>query len=1428
MPYVLSRNDLLTIYKIWEDNDNILGLRPQSVILTIYQNSVDDETTKQLLAKVKLYNDRLEFLEIDNNYITDNTTLESEDWTACFHLNDTVPSYLWVEEEPSALYNMTYYKDYGPVDDINLFVTNTIKSVNTYNVELVNTVNIKHINFNITKTWDDFNNLANVRPDSIKVQIYGTNTEGATTDGELLETVELTNQDETAEDTNVWNKSVTISSNYNYFYIKEVAADGSEIDSYALTQNTLTKVNLESQSLANRPSTYAGISDADILYVEKYWNDNDNALGLRPDSITLKIYKSDTDDESTKQYLDTIELTEEDEWFTGIYVGRQNIPEYLWVEEINTSNNYNMEYLYIGGYLQILNTINNVDFYNVELTNTIDLNFVNFNITKTWEDQNNIFGLRPSSIDIEIYGTNTQGATTGGELIQTVTLRSTDVSETDSNKWELTTPMIATEYDYFYIKEANVPSAYAVSISALTKINTQDQGNEAEEQNIEPYRLMVKYFAILLYKEWDDNNNANGLRPEYVDFNIYYNTKNVEATKQLYGKIRLYEDRYEVLDDPLSSLGEGMENYGLWETGINSTFEHYSYYYWIEELPVENYTSDLEYDRQASAMVDQAYELYIHATNTYTGPTVDRYSVEITNTLEVQTYNIEINKVWDDDGFKNVRPEEIVVKIYGTNNQTDATNKMNGTLIGQTTLTSDENWMSYDSFQSMDNFTYIYAVEELPENSIDYIVDTDYVQTTFVPQGRIVTGGGEGPDTDTGYSAELTITNIAPDKKINIIKEWDDNDQVALRPATISVSILQNGELFRVVTLSAADNWKLTDIEVPRFDENGNEYVYSLQESIPEGYSASYSEKQAYNGPVRIKFSHFNLFEQGINDFQIIYELNGEYYSMPITKPEGYLPGGNFNLDANNCIEIPSPNFYVYYSWGFNSGDKEGFAIESIEKIESTTIEGYYLDNLNGLGLENAPEISDITDIKLDLNNLDDGLDIENDVVMWKYVAFAENALIVTNSRETETRLTITKIWVDDNNMYFTRPDSLDITVYQNGVVYRVLTFTNMNADINNSNVWKSTISVPMYDANGNECVYTISEDESNLFLDYYYYEPYINQNTLTATNVGVWLPPIDIDMNDPATYTIVLGKEILNENDEIATEEDFWKLKLNIDDTYEFPIVLKEMNRTISRGETGMIESYEGYTGNTFKGVLTNKGRLIFTNLQPGKYEISEIVNQYFDFVGMETIYASDGASLTCEDGRYYITLSGVTEVFEEISIKVINKLEDERPFNDLDSKDNLYYVSSREQIEEIAQEMLERDGMTGRLYIPDVNYDVALFEVSASDGAANQRVTDKSDSAAFMKWGQQWLVADHYYQGFDKMKNAKPGTIAYINNGERIQAYICTEKAAGENVSYTLLDNKGNDLYDRNAGGICMYTCNVVIYNGQDITYSLWQPIN
>ena len=275
----------------------------------------------------------------------------------------------------------------------------------------------------------------------------------------------------------------------------------------------------------------------------------------------------------------------------------------------------------------------------------------------------------------------------------------------------------------------------------------------------------------------------------------------------------------------------------------------------------------------------------------------------------------------------------------------------------------------------------------------------------------------------------------------------------------------------------------------------------------------------------------------------------------------------------------------------------------------------------------------------------------------------------------------VTKIWRDEDNRYDTRPNSLDITVYQNGTVFEVITFTSANMIGGNINVWESTINVPKFDENGNEYIYTISEDETNLELGYYYYEPYINQSSLTAINVGVWLPPIDIDVTPE--YSIIVGKEIVDENDEIATAEDFWKLKLNIDDTYEFPIVLKELEKVLSKGNTSMEEEYEGYTGNVIHGVLTNKGQLLFTNIKPGEYEISEIINQYFDFVGMEKIESTKGASLTYEDGKYYITLSGVTKDSESITIKVINRLEDERPFNDVGIKDNLFIIPERENID-------------------------------------------------------------------------------------------------------------------------------------------------
>lgn len=140
------------------------------------------------------------------------------------------------------------------------------------------------------------------------------------------------------------------------------------------------------------------------------------------------------------------------------------------------------------------------------------------------------------------------------------------------------------------------------------------------------------------------------------------------------------------------------------------------------------------------------------------------------------------------------------------------------------------------------------------------------------------------------------------------------------------------------------------------------------------------------------------------------------------------------------------------------------------------------------------------------------------------------------------------------------------------------------------------------------------------------------------------------------------------------------------------------------------------------------------------------------------------------------------------------------------------------------VAAEMASRPGMTGRLYIPGVGLNVAIFN------GWSQGVIDAGDSAGTYRYGGgQMMIADHKNQGFSAIKSAVPGqTVAYINNGSTVQAYMCIAKGTGQNtatgVPYDLLDCNGNSLYLQNAGGIGMYTCNS---HWSSITYTCWQPI-
>ena len=80
---------------------------------------------------------------------------------------------------------------------------------------------------------------------------------------------------------------------------------------------------------------------------------------------------------------------------------------------------------------------------------------------------------------------------------------------------------------------------------------------------------------------------------------------------------------------------------------------------------------------------------------------------------------------------------------------------------------------------------------------------------------------------------------------------------------------------------------------------------------------------------------------------------------------------------------------------------------------------------------------------------------------------------------------------------------------------------------------------------------------------------------------------------------------------------------------------------------------------------------------------------------------------------------------------------------------------------------EVEESLGDYGRLYIPEVGVDVAVYSTSEYNIDCAQAVCDRQDSAAYcanFNGGHISYIADHWNQGFINIKYCQVGTEAFI----------------------------------------------------------------
>ena len=132
------------------------------------------------------------------------------------------------------------------------------------------------------------------------------------------------------------------------------------------------------------------------------------------------------------------------------------------------------------------------------------------------------------------------------------------------------------------------------------------------------------------------------------------------------------------------------------------------------------------------------------------------------------------------------------------------------------------------------------------------------------------------------------------------------------------------------------------------------------------------------------------------------------------------------------------------------------------------------------------------------------------------------------------------------------------------------------------------------------------------------------------------------------------------------GTDEAFEKLQLKRDDLYKFQVSMK--NRE---------------TGDTISVQIDNKNTVTVREVPIGTYTITEKDDMYFDFVSMEALNSVEGITFEKVGNDYVLTITDAASDEETLQIKVNNKIEPDRPYEDKEEKENLFRIHKKERPE-------------------------------------------------------------------------------------------------------------------------------------------------
>ncbi|MGI6721877.1 MAG: Cna B-type domain-containing protein [Anaerovoracaceae bacterium] len=265
--------------------------------------------------------------------------------------------------------------------------------------------------------------------------------------------------------------------------------------------------------------------------------------------------------------------------------------------------------------------------------------------------------------------------------------------------------------------------------------------------------------SIKVTKAWNDKDDQDGVRPDSVTVNLLANGEKVDS------KTVTANDKWTCTFKDVPKYKDGKE-----------------ITYTVTEDAVDHYTTEV------------------------TGSVADGFT--ITNSHTPEKIDVSGSKVWNDkDDQDGMRPDSITVNLLA-----------NGEKLESKTVKASDDWAW--TFNDVDKYK--------DGKEITYTVTEDTVDhyTTDIT-GSVANG--------------FTITNSHTPEKIDVSgsKTWEDaDDQDGMRPDSITVNLLANGEKRESKTVKASDDWAWTFSNVDKY-KDGKEITYTVEEDPVDNYETT-------------------------------------------------------------------------------------------------------------------------------------------------------------------------------------------------------------------------------------------------------------------------------------------------------------------------------------------------------------------------------------------------------------------------------------------------------------------------------------------------------------------------------------------------------------------------------------------------------------